>query len=381
MEPATRYTIAAHDSVETIGRDRWEALRDDDQPFSSYDFYRALERHECVGPETGWWPRHLTANTGGQPAALMPMYLKDHSWGEFVFDFAWAEAYAKAGLDYYPKLVAMCPFTPVTGQRVLSAGAGARTVRALLRGATAFARQVQASSVHVLYPDEGELAPLHDAGMLARRDVRFLWRDEGFEGFDDFLNAFSAKNRKKIRRERRRVAEQGITVETVRADTLTRDEWRTVYGLCAITFMRRGHSPYLSLEFFLDLADCLGSQLLVNVARANSQIVGAAILFRDSRNLYGRYWGGLPGLDCLHFETCYYRGIEYCIEQGLQTFDPGTQGQHKLRRGFAPSLTHSGHWIADPGFRDAIDRYLEMERTGVDDYRDELQDHLPFRQA
>lgn len=218
------------------------------------------------------------------------------------------------------------------------------------------------------------------ASLLTRQDVRFLWSNDGFRSFDDFLATFSASKRKKIKRERRRIAEQNIVVSTIPAAQLTKEQWQDIYELCAATFYRRGHQPYLGLDFFLQMSPELGKHCLVNVACIGERIVGAAILFRDKTTLYGRYWGGLPGLDCLHFETCYYRGIEYCIEEQLTTFDPGTQGEHKLSRGFAPVTTWSAHWLADAQCKNAVASFLDVERNQVIAYMNELRRHLPFRQ-
>ena len=374
------YASRIVDSISLIDPGQWNALCPDNQPFISHEFLAALEQYDCVGVESGWLPKHLTLHgADGDLIAAMPLYLKNHSWGEFVFDFAWARAYASAGRDYYPKLVSMCPFTPVTGRRILASPEYPEAPRQLIHKAIGLTQKLAASSLHVLYPQRHDLHCLEEATLMTRQDVRFLWTNAGYSDFDDFLTTFSARKRKSLRRERRRIDEQQILVETVRAEQLTLDEWRIVYELCAITFLRRGNHPYLSLEFFLGLAPILGENLLVNVARIDKQIVGAAILFRDDETLYGRYWGGVDGLDCLHFETCYYRGIEYCIEQNLKAFDPGTQGEHKLKRGFSPVATWSSHWIADDRFSAAIRSYLKEERKQVEAYMTELCNHLPFR--
>ncbi|MDH3647949.1 MAG: GNAT family N-acetyltransferase [Gammaproteobacteria bacterium] len=380
MASPDRYTSKVIDRMDRIDPAQWNALCPDDQPFISHAFLAALEKHDCVGTESGWLPKHLTLySRDGELIAAMPLYLKHHSWGEFVFDFAWARAYLHAGLDYYPKLVSMCPFTPVTGRRVLASPEHPTAPGQLVRKAIDMTREMGASSLHVLYPQRDELHCLEKESLMRRQDVRFIWTNADYSNFDDFLSTFSADKRKKLRRERRRIVEQNICVNTVRAEQLTNEEWQAVYELCSMTFLRRGNQPYLSLDFFLALAPIMGERLLVNIARIDSQIVGAAILFRDDRTLYGRYWGGMDGLDCLHFETCYYRGIEYCIEQKLDAFDPGTQGEHKLRRGFAPTATWSAHWISDHDFNSAIGSYLNEERKQVAVYMAELQNRLPFR--
>lgn len=378
---AEQYTSAIFDSIDQIDSAQWNALCPDDQPFIGHQFLSALEQNQCVGAATGWLARHMTLQShDGRLVAAMPLYLKDHSWGEYVFDFAWAQAYARTGRNYYPKLVSMCPFTPVTGRRILADPGHATAPAVIIRAAIELAEATGASSLHVLYPQVDELDTLNEQSLITRQDVRFIWRNDGYSSFDDFLETFSADKRKKIRRERRRIAEQGIHVSTTPALQLATEEWAVVYDLCAATFYRRGHAPYINLEFFQALAPLLGDRLLVNVARIGKLIVGAAILFQDSKTLYGRYWGGVEGLDCLHFETCYYRGIDYCIEQKLASFDPGTQGEHKLKRGFAPEPTWSAHWIADPEFGRAVANYLANERLHVVAYMNDMRSHLPFRQ-
>ncbi|MBT8137058.1 MAG: GNAT family N-acetyltransferase [Gammaproteobacteria bacterium] len=380
MSAADAYRVEVAGDIASIDAVQWDRLLPDEQPFISHAFLSLLEQHNCVGSEAGWLPQHLVArDRDNSIVAAMPLYAKDHSWGEFVFDFAWAQAYSQAGLEYYPKLVSMAPFTPVSGARLLAAPGHEKAGTAMLRFARDLAKDSGASSIHVLYPLATELPALEDEAMMLREDVRFMWQNHGYRDFDDFLATFSASKRKKLRRERRRIKEQGIGVTTVPAASLSPGEWQAVYDLCSATFYRRGHAPYLSLEFFCELAGQLQEQMLVNLARINEQLVGAAILFRDNNTLYGRYWGGIEGLDCLHFETCYYRGIDYCIEHQLQNFDPGTQGEHKLRRGFAPTTTWSAHWIADPRFALAIANYLRQEREHVARYAAELQQHLPFR--
>lgn len=376
------FSAAIIEGMGAVDPRRWDALCTSDQPFSRHAWFAALERHGCAAPATGWTPHHvLLEDAGERLVGALPLYLKDHSWGEFVFDFSWAQAYAENGLDYYPKLLGMSPFTPVTGQRLLAADRNPAVLREVIRAAIAAARRLDTSSLHILYPAADELAVLESEGLLRRDDCRFLWRNHGYGSFDDFLGALRAGRRKDIRRERRRVAEQGIVVTTHVAAELDAAAWRAVYAVTARTFLRRGNRPYLNLACLLALAQSFGEQMLVNVARRANEIVGAAILFRDRDTLYGRYWGASAEFDCLHFETCYYRGIEFCIEHGLQSFDPGTQGEHKVRRGFAPVATHSAHWIRDPRFRSAIARYLEQERADTEQYMRLVAAHLPYRRA
>ncbi|MBT8131212.1 MAG: GNAT family N-acetyltransferase [Gammaproteobacteria bacterium] len=380
MNSAVTYTSRVIKDLSDIDAGEWNALCPGRQPFIRHEFLSAMERHRCVGPETGWVPHHLALyDRENKLAGAMPLYLKTHSWGEFIFDFAWAQAYLDAGRNYYPKLVAMCPFTPVTGRRILTDSQHPAAAEQLISLALSATRDAGASSMHVLFPENDELPGLQEAAMLRRDDVRFLWRNRDYKTFDSFLQDLRSNKRKKIRRERLRIAEQNIVVQTMAASELSENDFESVYQLCARTFLRRGNQPYLSLEFFQSIAPLLQDQMLVNLARIDQEIVGAAILFRDDTTLYGRYWGGLDGLDCLHFETCYYRGIEYCIDNGLTSFDPGTQGEHKLSRGFSPVTTLSTHWLADQSFHAAVARYLLEERKHVADYKSELIRHRPFR--
>ena len=370
------------DDISSIEARRWNALCAGRQPFLRHEFLAALEQSGCVAPATGWTPCHvIVEDENGELVAAAPLYLKEHSWGEFVFDFAWAEGYARAGLDYYPKLVSMSPFTPVTGQRLLVAQPTRQLRVALLDAIDEVATNKRVSSTHILFPLESEIGALADHGLIVREDCRFQWPNAGFGDFDDFLGALRSSKRKKIRRERKRVTEQGIEVVTRIADELDTATWRAVYAMIARTFVRRGHAPYLSLGFFRTVARQFGEHMLVNLALCAGETVGAAILFRDDEALYGRYWGALTEYDCLHFETCYYRGIEYCIEHGLARFDPGTQGEHKARRGFVPVRTYSAHHIADPRFRSAIEAWLDEERERNAHYMSLIDNHLPYRRT
>lgn len=296
-----------------------------------------------------------------------------------MFDFAWAQAWDRHGRDYYPKAVSMTPFTPVSGQRLLAADRDPALLRALARAALADTRELGVSSLHILFTRPDEQSALDAAGFVRREDCRFVWHNRGYTQFDDFLANLRAARRKEIRRERRRVRAQGIEVATLVASELSANELRTVYELTAGTFILHGHQPYLDLACVQELAVACNEQMLVNLARRGRDIVGAAILFRDDESLYGRYWGAAADIDCLHFETCYYRGIDYCIEHGLRNFDPGTQGEHKLRRGFAPDVTQSAHWVAATEFRAAIAAFASAERAATREYMSLAAEHLPYR--
>lgn len=361
----------------------WDALDTADNPFLSHAFLEALESSGCVGGETGWQPQHLLLrNEQGRLVGAVPQYLKAHSWGEFVFDWSWAQAYARSGLDYYPKHVSAVPYTPVTGPRLLvdrSSGPGTRQALAHLLQRTA--RRASVSGVHVNFTTADDQAALEAEGFLRRHDCRFLWRNRGYRDFDDYLDHFRSDKRKKARRERRRVAESGITFRTLRGEEIETGLWRTIFGFSERTFLRHGSAHYLSADFLEHVARRTPGTVMVKLAEGGVEPVAAAIFFQGGGRLYGRYWGAAEAVDCLHFEACYYQGIEYCIEHGLEAFDPGTQGEHKLARGFEPTLTHSAHWLAHPSFASAIGRYLERERSAVDEYIASAAQHLPFQRG
>lgn len=374
--------LRRHESFRELPAAAWNALVLDDDPFLQHAFLAGLETHGCVGPGTHWQPLPLTVvDDDGRWLGACPLYLKTDSWGEFVFDWGWADAYHRNGLRYYPKLVAAVPHTPATGQRLLLApDADRAAVAALLAdGARALAAELGCSSLHVLFPQAGELAALRTAGLTPRLGCQFHWHDRGYRDFDDFLDAFAAKKRKNLRQERRRVREAGIELERLSGDAVDEAQWRTFYGFYCDTFHRRGGTPTLTLPFFIEIGRALADRILLVLARRGRETVAAAISFASAHTLYGRHWGCSETLDALHFEACYYQGIEYCLERGLNRFEPGAQGEHKVPRGFDPVLTHSAHWIAHPGFRQAIDAFLARERPAVEAYARDIAARLPFR--
>jgi predicted N-acyltransferase len=371
-------------SMREIGASDWAGLCPGEQPFVSYGFLEALEASDCVSEETGWIPQHVTLrDAGGELVAAMPAYLKLHSWGEFVFDWAWADAYRRYGLDYYPKLVCAIPFTPVTGQRILMPPRPdrAEVSSAMLSRLAQAVGELDVSSLHLLFPDEtARQAMVAEDGWMLRKDCQFQWHNRDYAEFTDYLATFTSAKRKKLKRERRRIEEQGIRFEWLGGQQIDEATWHDVYRFYASTFHKRGHSPYFSQPLFQLLAERLGPQLQVCLARHGSTAVAAAVFFRDDHTLYGRYWGCDGEYHSLHFETCYYQGIEFCIREGLQRFEPGTQGEHKLSRGFEPTATWSGHVIGEPAFASAIEHYLLREQAGVDAYMDAAGARLPFRE-
>lgn len=375
------------EQLEAIPEAEWRRLGDADYPFLRHEFLLALERSRCVGAQTDWQPAFVTLSDAQGLAAAVPGWRKHHSYGEFVFDFVWAQAYARHGLAYYPKLTVAAPFTPATGPRLLLREDLARDEASrvalkaqLLQALAEWSDAQELSSAHLLFVDEGDRKAIDaDPTWLARTDVQFHWHNRGYGDFEDFLASFTAEKRKKARRERRRVAEAGIRFETRYAGEATREEILIAWQLHRLTFLRRGNEPYLNAEAFLQVARTLGESMLFKFALQGTEIVAVAVFFASKSTLYGRYWGATENHHSLHFETCYHQGIELCIEKGITRFEPGTQGEHKVSRGFVPQYTHSAHRIADPRFRAAIKDYLQREREAVERYASDIGDHVPYR--
>jgi predicted N-acyltransferase len=368
--------------LDDIPAKEWDALGDPRYPFLRSDFLVALERGGSVGKRSGWQPFFVTLTDDRGLAAAAPGWLKTHSYGEFVFDFAWAQAYARHGLAYYPKLVVAAPFTPATGPRLLVRQGldRSRVVPVLLAALEGAADERGLSSTHVLFPDEADRSIIAAReGWLMRRDCQFHWRNRGYACFEDFLAGFTAEKRKKARRERRRVVEGGITFRAVHGHEATRIEVLTAWELHRTTFRQRGSEPYLSAETFVAIARSMGGSLLFQFAMQGEEIVAVAVCFVGGDTLYGRYWGAAGDFHSLHFEACYHQGVEYCIAHGLSRFEPGTQGEHKVARGFEPTATHSAHRIADPRFARAIADYLRAEGAAVDEYAAGIRAHVPYR--
>jgi uncharacterized protein len=372
------------DSIAQVSAESWNALAGSEQPFLRHEFLLALEESGCAAPRTGWDPKHLIVeDADGKAVAAMPLFRKSHSRGEFVFDFSWAGAYAEHGIKYYPKLLTAVPFTPVSGPRLLLSPLTAQkaAAKSMARAVIDYARGNQLSSWHVLFPTEETAADLDHAGLILRRDCQFHWYNHDYDSFEAFLATFTAEKRKKAKRERRRVAEAGIEFDTLHGGEMDASLWRTVYAFYADTFHRHGHEPYLNLDFFKRIAAALPDELMLKIARIGSEPIAVAIFFVGREALYGRYWGAGGNFHSLHFEACYYQGIEYCIERKLQRFEPGTQGEHKVPRGFVPTMTHSAHYIADPRFAAAIRDYAQREARGVDSYAAAVNEHVPYHRA
>lgn len=379
------WQVSYHRSIEEIGELEWQRLFRTCYPFTRYGFLQALEHSGSVSQQTGWQPQHAVVRRDGCVVAAMPCYRKRHSYGEYVFDWGWADAYQRHGLDYYPKLLTAIPFTPAVGPR-LGVAEGENTdavVNCLLTDLNRFAQSQGCSSWHLLFPLPAlsdQLESLSDRFPLLRREgIQFHWFNRDYCHFDDFLARLTSRKRKNLRKERATVAAAGFTFCWSQGQAISLQDMDTFYPFYAATYLKRGQQPYLTPVFFQTLPAAMKDQVLLLLVRLQGRVVAASLFFQDDTTLYGRYWGCLEEYQLLHFETCYYQGIEHCIENKLQRFDAGAQGEHKLLRGFEPVETTSWHWIQHPAFRNAIAHFLEEERCGVTAYRQEAHALLPFR--
>lgn len=369
------------DTLDTVSPIQWNALIQDGNPFLRHEWLAALEHNGCVGEEFGWLPRHIAVFEQDALVAVMPLYEKNNSYGEFVFDHAWAEAYKQNGLRYFPKLVSAIPYSPVSGQRLLvQAGREAELYPVLLSAAMQVAEVVQASSLHCLFPPAEQLDWLAQQGLTIRHDCQFHWINGGYQTFDDFLAALSSKKRKNVRQERRKVIDAGVTLRQLDGNTATAADWERFAFFYRITFESKWGIPTLNEGFFREMAQALGDRVLLVMADdRDGECIAGSLMFRSDTRLYGRHWGCTEYFDSLHFEACYYQGIEYCIKQGLQVFEPGAQGEHKVPRGFIPTLTRSAHWLREEMFRQAVGRHAAYERKSVAQYMQSVSQHLPYR--
>lgn len=383
------YRTGILSSPAEVPADEWNALLARDAqptPFLRHEFLDALHVARCAVDDTGWSPHFVTLTDArtGRLAAAAPVYAKQHSYGEYVFDWAWADAYQRNDIPYYPKLLCAVPFTPVQGTRLLAADDDAR--RRLAATLLAFAEQSDVSSLHVLFPTGDEARLLESMGMMLREGVQFHWINDGYRHFDDFLGTLEQKKRKNIRAERRKVHDAGVTFRRLAGDRITDADWRFFSRCYRQTYREHFSSPYLNLDFFRAIGATMPENLLLVIAEADGQPIASALaVYRRGEHgggtLYGRYWGAIEHVPCLHFETAYYQLLEFCIEAGLDTFEGGAQGEHKLARGFLPTVTHSAHWLAHPAFSDAVARFLERETDHIHAYVDELREHDPFRRG
>ncbi|MCG6954106.1 MAG: GNAT family N-acetyltransferase [Betaproteobacteria bacterium] len=369
------------ESLRDLEAAEWDALLGPDpasqarHPFVKHAFLNALIETGCASARTGWQPQFLILRRAGALAGAMPLFVKSHSYGEYVFDWAWADAYARHGVEYYPKLLCAVPFTPVSGPRLLGVDDAAR--RTLLDAALEMAQQV--SSLHVLFPTQTDAALMQERGMMLRRTVQFHWENAGDADFEGFLGRMSHRRRKNIRQERRRVRDAGVTFRWLRAGEITQGHWEFFYRCYRTTYAAHGSRPYLNLPFFVQFGTRLAQHVVMVVAERAGAPVAASLLVRGGEALFGRYWGAVEHIPLLHFECCYYQAIEYAIAHGLRSFEGGAQGEHKLFRGLMPVETLSAHWLAHPAFARAVDDFLERERRGIARYVNELAEHSPYK--
>ena len=364
-------------SIGSIAPAEWNALAGS-QPFVRHEFLHALHETRCAAPESGWGPQYLILMDGKTLAGAMPLYLKGHSYGEYVFDWSWADAYRRHGLDYYPKLLCAIPFTPVSGPRILARDADAR--KYLAAAALTLAHELDVSSLHCLFPPDEDAAALTGAGMMERHGVQFHWTNAGYSSFDEFLAGMTHDKRKKVKQERRKARDAGISLEWREGREISEADWAFFYKCYAHTYREHYSTPYLNLAFFQRIGETMPGNVMMVVAKRAGKAIAASFNMRDASSLYGRYWGAIEHHPVLHFETCYYQVIEYCIARGLAKFEGGAQGERtKLARGLMPVQTRSLHWIARRDFARAIEDFLAKETHGVADHIDELNERAPFK--
>lgn len=363
--------------LDDVPASQWDALHDGTNPFVTHAFLSGLEQHGCLRAAWGWSPHHVTVWEGDRLLAAAPAYRKDNSHGEFVFDHAWAHAYAQHGLDYFPKLLAAVPYSPVTGPRLLAPDPDHRRLLAL--ALARIAADAGWSSAHVNF-HAGQEDDAFDADWMQRLDVQYHWRnDVGWASFDDFLGAMDHRHRKNIRQERARVARAGVVFRVVHGDEASAADLRAMHGFYLQTFAEYGNSPALTLPFLTHLAEAMPRSLVLVLAERDGVALARALCLRGGDTLYGRYWGAHGHVPGLHFEACYYQGIDYCLREGLRVFEPGAQGEHKLARGFLPHLVRSQHWVADPRFREALQAWCRQEAIAVRQHAALLAQRSPFK--
>ena len=374
------------DNIASVKAEHWNQLIKESNPFIEHDFLNALEQHDCL-KEWGWQPQHCLLYDGEILIGACPAYLKDNSYGEFVFDWAWADAYQKNGLNYYPKLVTSIPFTPAQGPRLLAAEnhkdkdgniVNPETIKqGLINALIAFSENNHLSSAHILFCEKEDIQILKKSGLMLRMDYQFHWRNNNYTSFDDFLSHLTSKRRKNIKRERRKVTEENIRIEIVSGENLDAEQWDLLYAFYRVTFMKKSGAPTLTLEFFKAIAH----KIIAVFAYHEKRTVAAAICFESKDKLYGRHWGCSDNYNNLHFEVCYYTGIEYCINKQLKVFEPGAQGEHKIWRGFLPTKTQSAHWIANDEFKVAIKDFLQRETVSMEHHGELLLESSPFKKS
>ena len=383
-----KLTIDFVESIEEIGSEIWNGLAGIDNPFTRYEFLHSLESTGCTTDDSGWKPYHILVTesdvqtqSGRRAIAAMPLYLKNNSWGEYVFDWSWAEAYTRHGMNYFPKFVTSIPFTPSVGTRILiKEGIDKLAVaRLIFEKVQLKAEALGASSWHILFPKEEEHKLFNSIGISARVATQFHWYNNSYSSFSDFLASLNARKRKAIRKERKQIEDEGIIFRQTDGADISEPQWSDFYLFYQTTYLARGMQGYLDIEFFRKIGETMPEQILLINAVQDHRDIAAALFFKSKDSLFGRYWGSRVEQQFLHFETCYYQGQEYAIENNLAVFDSGAQGEHKIQRGFEPIYTHSNHWIADQNFSRAIRNFLEEERGHIDQYKIQAESLLPFK--
>src|SRR3989338_9052018 len=377
-------SILTLNSIGEVSRGEWDSLNADENPFISHAFLLAAERYGATTADLGWYPRHIVIRgADGQLLGALPLFVRMHSFGDFSQDWSWASAWEQLGLRYYPKLVSVSPYTPASGPRLLTRAGADRPamVKALIAAALEQSEELQASCWQCLYLREADLPAMREAGLLIRQGCQFHWHNRGHRNFDDFLATFSAEKRKKARRERRRVAGSGFAITVRHGDEVAPPLWDSIHRHYLGTFARYGNHPAFARDFFAEIGQTLHNRLVLFVAHAAGRHIATAICYRDRDTLYGRHWGAEADYHSLHFELCFYQGIDYCIRHGLRRFEPGAQGEHKLSRGFEPADTWSAFWIADKRMLQAVANFLARESRAVSAYQVEMAEHTPFKSA
>ena len=376
--PNAQLELSFHTSLAEIEASEWNALAGLSDPFTRYEFLSALEKHNCVGQEYGWYPYHLAVRDQDHTLiGACPLYIKTNSYGEFVFDWSWASAYERAQLEYYPKMVCSVPYNPVTGARLLCAAKDIKKI--MVEQIIKLGEQMKMSGVHFLFTNQEDTQICEDLDLQQRLGCQYHWHNHNYRDFDDFIASFVSRKRKKVKRERRKVQEQNISFELITGDQASPQQIATAHKYYVSTFDRKSGLPTLSLGFFKQIASTMGQQLLFIFALYENSPIACAICFKSDDTLFGRFWGCEQEYDSLHFETCFYQGIDYCIAHKLQRFEPGAQGEHKITRGFLPTKTRSMHWIAHPQFRTPIYEFCQREIKGINHQCSELMSLSPYR--
>ena len=369
-------------SINEINKEEWNAVINSDYPFLKYEFLESLEKHKCVSEDRGWSPFHVIVSEENKKIAIMPMYIKTDSQGEFIFDWSWADAFYRNGVNYYPKLVCSIPYTPASGPRlsVIHQDKTEEIIENIYSALKEISEELDFSSVHILLAEEEEIRSFSNAGFSVRSSYSFHWFNNNYKDFNNFLEDMTSRQRKNIKKERDKILQQGISMTKIKGEDITEEMLSAFYQFYQLTYLKRGMQGYLNYDFFKEIFQLIPENILLILALdKEDNYVAGALNFYDKKKLYGRYWGCFQEFDSLHFEACYYQGIEFCIDNKLVTFDPGVQGEHKIKRGFCPIETFSAHWIKDSRFREAIDDFLVREKTHVKNYNDDRKGLLPFK--